>query len=165
VRAAVSSFTLGVNVENLIYTGTGAFIGVGNALGNAMAGGAGADSLNGLDGDDFITGGSGADLLQGGAGADQFRYIGGETGYDRIIDFTSGQDKIALSGTGFVHTAVIDFISTGAPAPTSTNSTFLYDVNSGIVSYDADGTGAGAAVQLAQLNAGQTLAAGDFVFF
>jgi Ca2+-binding RTX toxin-like protein len=166
VRTALSSFTLRDNVENLIYTGTGTFIGVGSdGTGNLIQGGAGADQLNGMGGNDMLIGGSGADLLQGGTGADQFRYLGGETGYDRIIDFTSGQDKIALSGTGLVHTAVVDFISTGAPAPTSTNSTFLYDVNTGIVSYDADGTGVGAAVQIAQLNVGQVITAADFIFF
>jgi Ca2+-binding RTX toxin-like protein len=103
-------------------------------------------------------------LLIGGNGADQFRYNGGETGYDRINDFVSGTDKIALSTTGFIHTATVDFVSSGAPAPTSTNSTFLYDGNTGILSYDADGTGAGAAVVLAQLNAGLSLTVSDFIF-
>lgn len=46
----------------------------------------------------------------------------------------------------------------------STNPTFLYDTNTGIVSYDDDGTGAHAAVQLAQLNLGLTLTVSDFVF-
>jgi Ca2+-binding RTX toxin-like protein len=165
VRASVAGFTLPANVENLLYVGSGTFIGVGNALGNAITGGAGYDQLNGLDGNDFITGGSGADLLQGGTGADQFRYTGGETGLDRIIDFTGGSDKIALSTIGFTHTATVAFVSSGAPVATTSNSTFLYNVNNGIVSYDADGTGAGAAVQIAQLNAGLTLSAGDFIFY
>jgi Ca2+-binding RTX toxin-like protein len=166
VNAYTSSFALRLSVENLVNAGgTNNFVGVGSSEDNQITGGTLVDFLNGLAGNDIITGGSGNDELQGGAGADQFRYFGGETGLDRILDFTSGQDKIALFGSGFTHTAVIDFIQTGAPAPTSTNSTFLHDVNSGIVSYDADGTGAGAAVQLAQLNPGLTLAAGDFIFF
>jgi Ca2+-binding RTX toxin-like protein len=165
VQTAISQFTLRDDVEALIYTGSGSFLGVGGNTDNAITGGAGADQLNGMGGNDFITGGSGADLLQGGSGNDQFRYTGGETGLDRIIDFVSGSDKIALSTTGFVHTATVAFVSSGAPVATTTNSTFLYNVNDGIVSYDADGTGAGAAVQIAQLNAGLTLAAGDFVFF
>jgi hypothetical protein len=52
-----------------------------------------------------------------------------------------------------------------APVATGTNSTFLYNSNDGILSFDIDGTGAAAAVVLAQLNAGLTLAAGDFVFY
>jgi serralysin len=165
VQTALASFVLRDNVENLTYTGAGAFTGIGGIDDNMITGGAGADFLSGLNGNDILIGGSGADILLGGSGADQFRYMGGETGLDRILDFASGSDKIALSATGFVHTATVAFVSTGAPAPTTGNSTFLYNVNNGILSYDADGTGAGAAVQLAQLNAGLTVAAGDFIFF
>jgi serralysin len=165
VRTELGSFVLRDNVENLIFTGMTSFIGVGAEDANVIAGGIADDQLNGMGGDDILIGRSGADLLQGGAGADQFRFAGDETGLDRILDFTSGADKIALSSTGFVRTATVDFIQSGAPAATSTNSTFLYNVNNGIVSYDADGTGAGAAVQIAQLNAGLTLAATDFLFY
>jgi serralysin len=164
VSTALSVFYLRDNVENLIYTGSGAFSGVGSADNNVMTAGAGADFLNGNDGADILIGGSGADLLIGGNGADQFRYLGGESGYDRILDFTPGTDKIALSNLGFTHTATIAFIATGAPVATTANSAFLYDVNTGILSYDADGNGTGAAVQLAQLNTGLTLTLGDFVF-
>ncbi len=165
VQTALAIFFLQDNVENLLYTGNAAFTGVGNASANTLTGGAQADFLSGLDGNDILIGGDGADILIGGAGADQFRYRGGETGYDRITDFTPGSDKIALSTTGFVHTATIDYVSGSAPAAMSTNSTFLYNVNTGILSYDADGTGAGAAVQLAQLNTGLALTTGDFMFY
>ncbi len=64
----------------------------------------------------------------------------------------------------YVHTATVDFVSTGGPVASTTQSTFMYDVNTGIVSYDEDGTGIGAAVQIAQLNTGLTLSASDFIF-
>jgi Ca2+-binding RTX toxin-like protein len=165
VMTAFASFTLRSNVENLTYTGLATFTGIGSLDANIMTGGAGADFLDGKDGNDILIGGSGNDIMIGGVGADQFRYAGGETGLDRVLDFVSGTDKIALSSTGFVHTATVDFNHSGAPVATSTNSTFLYNVNNGIVSYDADGTGAGAAVQIAQLNAGLNLAATDFIFY
>jgi Ca2+-binding RTX toxin-like protein len=165
VQTALSSFVLRDNVENLIYTGSGIFTGIGSIDDNGMTGGAGADFLSGLNGNDILTSGSGADLLLGGNGADQFRYNSDETGLDRILDFTSGSDKIALSGAGFVHTATADFVSDASPVAVSTNSTFLYNSQNGILSFDADGTGAGAAIQIAQLNAGLTLAASDFIFF
>jgi Ca2+-binding RTX toxin-like protein len=165
VQTALGSFTLSANVETLVYTGVGDFVGIGNAGMNILTGGAGQDFLSALDGDDALIGGSGDDLLIGGNGADQFRYSGAETGLDRILDFVSGSDRIALSTAGFAHTATVDFVSSGTPAATTGNSTFLYDVNSGIVSYDADGTGAAAAIQLAQLNAGLSLSAGDFIFY
>ncbi len=164
VQAGVASFTLGANVENLTFTGSAtARIGVGNNQGNVIRGLGGDDSINGLDGDDTIVGGSGADLLQGGAGADQFRYEGGETGMDRILDFVSGSDKIALSNAFFTPTGTVAFVT--GTAATSTNSTILYDPTTGIVYYDDDGSGAGAAVAIAQLNAGQTFTAGDFLFY
>jgi Ca2+-binding RTX toxin-like protein len=166
VSTGVASFTLREHVEALIYTGIGPFIGVGNNGANVItSNGVFDDQLNGLDGDDLISGGSGNDLIQGGAGNDQFRYLGGESGVDRILDFASGQDKIALSSTGFTRTANIAFVQTGAPVATTANSTFLHDVNSGIISYDPDGTGPLAAIRLAQLNFGLTLTAGDFIFF
>jgi Ca2+-binding RTX toxin-like protein len=165
VQTALGSFVLRTDVENLVYTGSSTFIGVGAGDANRITGGAFDDQLNGLGGDDILTGGSGADLLQGGTGNDQFRYNGGETGYDRILDFTSGQDKIALSNAFFTPTGTVGFVQGGTPLPTNGNSTFIYNVNTGIVSYDDDGNGAGVAIQIAQLNAGLTLAAGDFIFF
>ncbi|NKM26348.1 M10 family metallopeptidase C-terminal domain-containing protein, partial [Rhizobium laguerreae] len=61
VRTALAAYTLGANVENLIYIGTAAFVGTGNSLANTITGGVGNDTLNG---------GAGADTLIGGAGND-----------------------------------------------------------------------------------------------
>lgn len=165
VQTTLSSHVLRVNVENLVFTGSGAFTGIGNDGGNSITGGSADDFLSGLDGDDTLIGGSGADLLLGGAGANIFLYEGGETGFDRILDFTSGEDTISLSGAFYTPTGTVDFVQGAAPAATSANSTFLYDVNTGMVYYDDDGNGAGAAVAIAQLNAGLTLTAGDFIFY
>ncbi|EJB07336.1 putative calcium-binding protein, partial [Rhizobium leguminosarum bv. trifolii WSM597] len=63
VQTALSSYTLGNNVENLTYTGSASFTGTGNALANTITGGAGNDTLNG---------GAGADSLIGGAGNDTY---------------------------------------------------------------------------------------------
>ena len=165
VQTALSQFVLRTNVENLTYTGVGSFTGIGADGDNEISGGASDDFLSGLGGNDIITGGSGADLVQGGSGSDQFRFIGGETGFDRILDFQSGSDKIGLLSTGFSHSPTFLLVQGGAPVATNANSTFLYNVNNGILSYDADGGGGGSAIILAQLNAGLTLAAGDFLFY
>lgn len=161
VSTALANYTLRTNVENLVYTGTGSFGGIGTAENNAITGGVGADTLVGLEGNDVLTGGAGADLLLGGNGADLFRYIGNETGYDRILDFTSGQDRISIS-SAFALAGTLSFTANGEGAATTGNSTFTYNTNNGIVSYDADGTGAGAAIALAQLNTGLTLTLADF---
>ena len=72
VRTGLSSYTLGANVENLAYTGSGPFSGTGNALNNSLGGGSAADLLVGLDGNDTLNGGAGADTLIGGAGNDVY---------------------------------------------------------------------------------------------
>jgi Ca2+-binding RTX toxin-like protein len=61
----LSSYSLAriANIEILEYTGTGDFIGTGNALNNDIYGGAG---------DDTLTGGAGSDWLEGRAGADLY---------------------------------------------------------------------------------------------
>ena len=166
VQTALTIFTLRDNVENLIYTGNATFTGIGAAGDNMITGGIGEDFLSGLGGNDILTGGSAVDTLIGGTGSDQFRYVGGESGRDRILDFTSGIDRIALLGTAFVHTANIDFVQiSGAQFVASSNSAFVLNTASGALAYDPDGTGPAAAIQLAFLNPGQTLDAGDFIFY
>ncbi|AGS25817.1 beta strand repeat-containing protein [Rhizobium etli] len=74
VKTALASYTLGANVENLVYTGTGTavFAGTGNALDNAITGGVNADTLSGAAGNDTLDGGAGADHLIGGTGDDTY---------------------------------------------------------------------------------------------
>ncbi|MBQ5948337.1 DUF4214 domain-containing protein [Massilia sp. ST3] len=70
VRTSLASYTLGAEVENLVYAGAKAFAGTGNSMDNVLAGGAGNDRLAGALGSDFLEGGSGNDSLDGGAGDD-----------------------------------------------------------------------------------------------
>lgn len=164
VQTGLSSLVLSANVENLVYTGVGAFTGVGNGEANRLTGGIGNDFLSGLAGADVLVGGSGSDSLIGGDGADQFVFQGGETGgFDRIYDFASGVDKIVLANGGFAHTSTIELVQSTAPVAGNANSTFLYNTENGLLSYDADGAGGGSAVILAQLNPGLSLAVGDFI--
>ncbi|CAD5107743.1 peroxidase family protein [Zestomonas carbonaria] len=83
VWAHVPSYTLGANVENLIYGGTGNFFGTGNALGNLIVGGAGNDVLNGGAGNDLLIGGAGNDTLVGGTGDDTYEVT--EAG-DQVVE-------------------------------------------------------------------------------
>ncbi len=52
VETTLAAYTLGANVENLTFTGAGAFAGTGNQLANRIEGGDGIDTLIGLDGND-----------------------------------------------------------------------------------------------------------------
>lgn len=74
VQTALAAYTLGANLENVTYTGSEAFTGVGNDLANLMVGGAGNDSLDGGLGDDTFMGGAGADLFTGGGGVNTASY-------------------------------------------------------------------------------------------
>ena len=82
VETALASYTLGANVENLLYTGSAAFTGIGNELANVLRGGAGADKLT------------------GGAGSDTFVF-GNLTGSDTVTDFVSGTDHVQFSMAAF----------------------------------------------------------------
>ncbi|MDO3434900.1 M10 family metallopeptidase, partial [Rhizobium sp. CBN3] len=62
IKTALSSYTLGTNVENLQYTGSASFIGTGNTLVNTITGGAGNDTLDGGIGNDTLNGGAGNDI-------------------------------------------------------------------------------------------------------
>ena len=86
VRTTLLAYTLGANVEALIFSGVGNFGGTGNTLANSITGGAGDDTLNG---------GSGADTLVGGAGNDT--YVVDNTGDVVTEDPASGIDTIRVS--------------------------------------------------------------------
>lgn len=118
VRASISGYALGANVEKLQLTGVGDLAGRGNALANVLTGnagsnlleglggnddingGAGNDSLFGGDGDDILTGGSGIDRLSGGAGRNIFKFALADSSAsapDVITDFIQGLDRLDLS--------------------------------------------------------------------
>lgn len=82
VQTGLSVFALSANVEELEYSGTGDFMGIGNTQANRITGGDGRDSLLGRDGNDMLLGLDGNDRLEGGAGADT---LDGGTGRDSLI--------------------------------------------------------------------------------
>ncbi|MDH4480740.1 MAG: M10 family metallopeptidase C-terminal domain-containing protein, partial [Rhodoferax sp.] len=117
------SYTLGSYVENLTLTGLKAIDGTGNTLANNLMGNSGANTLKGGAGSDLLYGGLGADRLYGGVDSviDTFKYYAiaesTNTSLDKVYDFTSGTDKMDLSGIdansnvagnqAFVNTSVI----------------------------------------------------------
>jgi len=88
VKTTLDSYTLGPNVENLTYTGSGNFAGTGNSLANVITGGTGNDTLNGS---------TGADTMVGGAGNDT--YVVDNTG-DVVTELSNaGTDSVQSSVT------------------------------------------------------------------
>jgi Ca2+-binding RTX toxin-like protein len=68
------------NIENII----------GSSHGDTLTGTSGANVLTGGAGGDMLIGGLGNDTLIGGDGSDTFKWNLGETGADKITDFTLG---------------------------------------------------------------------------
>jgi Ca2+-binding RTX toxin-like protein len=96
VNTVRSIYTLGANLEFLIYFGSTGFTGTGNSLNNFIQGRDQADILSGLDGDDSLFGLGGDDLLLGGAGSDLL--VGG-LGADRM-EGGSGDDTYFVDDAG-----------------------------------------------------------------
>jgi Ca2+-binding RTX toxin-like protein len=95
VETALTSYTLGADVEDLLYTGSAAFTGTGNTLANVLQGGVGNDVLKGLAGSDTLIGGAGNDTLTGGSEADTFLF-NSLSGSDTVTDFVSGVDHLGF---------------------------------------------------------------------
>jgi len=106
IQTTLATYTLGANVENLIFIENDNSKGTGNDLNNQITGnqgkntlhgGKGADTLDGGDGKDTLDGGVGQDLMIGGKGADVFVVTLEKSG-DVIQDFSKLEgDKIDLS--------------------------------------------------------------------
>lgn len=102
-----------LGVADLNLTGhAGANVLTGNAGDNRLAGMAGNDVLSGGAGNDRLIDGTGSDVLIGGAGKDTF-VLQADGAYDRIADFTLGQDRIDLSGwTGLTAISQLTLLTT-----------------------------------------------------
>ena len=139
----------------------------GNAAANTLDGGlgndklygnAGIDTLKGGGGNDYLYGGAGTDYLLGGTGSDHFVFNSsiGSAGVDRILDFAPVYDTIRLENALFsgLGTATGTLgngkFYTGAAAHDA-DDRIVYNKATGVLSYDADGSGAGAAVTIAIL--------------
>jgi Ca2+-binding RTX toxin-like protein len=146
-------------IENLTGSAFGDTLS-GNAIANVISGGGGADSLVGGAGNDTLIGGAGADTMNGGTGSDAFRFLTpsehatNATLRDRIADFTAGQDVIEVLGSAFGGLApgVLAANRFALNAPTDADTVFIFNTTTKTLSYDADGNGAGLAVQLALMN-------------
>ena len=135
----------------------------GDSGDNKLQGGSGNDTLSGGAGNDTLLGDFGNDVLIGSAGADAFRFNRFFGNADVILDFESGVDRIELEGSSFgLPDGMLDAGLFALDAPTDADDRFIFDTATGTLSYDADGSGSGAAVVMATLNV-RTLSASDIV--
>ncbi|MBJ6125471.1 calcium-binding protein [Microvirga splendida] len=168
-------------VEELLFAGVSSrksYSLTGSSAANTMKGSVGKDTLKGLDGkdklyggsgDDKLYGGSGNDLLSGSKGKDSFLFdtkLGTSTtdrkvNFDTITDFSTKDDTIRLENKIFAKlkktgTLKKDFFATGTKA-IDKNDYIVYNKKAGVLSYDADGSGRGKAIEFAQVKKGLAL--------
>jgi Ca2+-binding RTX toxin-like protein len=170
VNAALADNGLWILGNNGINTLTG------SVYNDVLKGYSGNDSLIGGAGNDQLYGGLGNDNLTGGLGADSFIFDtapNASTNKDTIVDFNSADDDIwlakavmaglvgatgALSSTAFWGGA-------GITASHDADDRVIYNQTTGALYYDADGNGATASIQIAQLTAGTILTSSDLFIF
>ncbi len=192
VYSSASVQKLSRNIESLTLTGTRGLSATGNGQDNVIfgndgfnridgaggddriSGGAGGDGLLGGNGDDVLIGGRGNDTLTGGSGRDSFFLtdaLSTVDNVDTIKDFTTSIDTIFLSSA-----VMTGLTSGGALAEAAfrigsfgtvldADDRIIFDSATGELLYDADGSGATAAVRFAILDGDSSVSATDFFIF
>jgi Ca2+-binding RTX toxin-like protein len=131
VLSSASNLTLAANVENLAYTGSASFTGVGNTLANTLTGGAGNDSLDGGTGNDRLVGGGGNDSYVVNAAADVIVEVAGE-----------GIDTVFSTSAAYTLAAEVENLTQNGAAATLTGNA-LSNILKGGVGNDTLRGGAG----------------------
>jgi subtilisin family serine protease len=137
----------------------------GNGVDNELHGWRGDDYLAGHGGADELFGGTGIDTLLGGDGADLFRYDDTDEGRDQVMDFSHADDAFVFDyvqfGQSGAGTLAGDHFFTDTSSVDVGDDCFIFE-NSHLY-YDADGTGSGDALLIAQVS-GDAVQADDIVF-
>jgi Ca2+-binding RTX toxin-like protein len=157
---AVVSFALANNIENLSLSGTGNIAGTGNSLANEITGNAGANLIDGKLGND---------RLSGGVGHDSFLFdsaLNAASNVDILLDFVAADDTIRLDKDIFTAFAAAGTLAAAAfhvgTAAADADDRIVYDLATGNLFYDRDGTGLAAAVRFAQVSGSAALSHVDF---
>ena len=159
------------SIEDVIGTAFGDSI-AGSTADNHLLGESGSDSLSGAAGNDTLDSGSGYDTMRGGADADWFVLDADPSGhyFDRIMDFSTGEDRIVLDNSvltglgadGALAASALRTVDTQTPTGLDANDRLIYSTWNSLLFYDPDGSGSQAAVIIAEINP-TTLSAADFL--
>jgi Ca2+-binding RTX toxin-like protein len=146
---------------------------IGSGFADQLTGSAGADNLTARGGNDTLNGGAGNDTLWGEAGADDFLFTAvGAANADTIGDFASGTDDIvldasvmtALGAEGEFSAGDVRFrAGAGLTSGQDADDRVIYNTTTRQLFYDADGSGAGAALLFATLQGAPGLNADDIL--
>jgi parallel beta-helix repeat protein/VCBS repeat-containing protein len=140
----------------------------GTSSSETLTGTSGNDLIDGKAGDDKISGKDGSDVLTGGADYDTFVFDAklGSTNVDVVTDFNGYDDMIQLDDAIFTRLSLGKLSSsafvTGDKALDSSDR-IIYNKTTGVLSYDADGSGSGAAIKFATMQNKAGLTAADFL--
>ena len=148
------------NVENLSLSGALNINASGNSLDNQLTGNGGDNVLDGGLGNDSLIGGSGDDVFQFSTTLDQINNV------DRIIDFSAADDLIQLSQAVFSSLSLGSLSDNAFGLSTATitaDSRIIYNSTSGMISYDADGSGSAASIAFAQVSPGLGIDSSNFL--
>lgn len=154
---------------------------------DTVFGGAGNDSISdtkgvgyllGGDGNDSLTVGTDADFVSGGAGIDKIslgndaatdtlHFLVTEIGTDTVSYFNPASDHILLTAAAvdlsvlptFSAVSVDDFVASATGQPVDATDRFLFNTTNHHLYYDADGNGAGTAIDLVNLSGVSALSA------
>ncbi|NIX76636.1 PD40 domain-containing protein [Microvirga terricola] len=174
IDLAAGSMTRDAALLDTLTGGSGKDALTGDAFANILKGAAGNDTLKGLAGNDQLWGGAGNDVLTGGTGKDIFVFDtkpNKKTNFDRITDFSVKDDTIWLDDAVFKKLGKGTVAKPGklnkafftvGDAAKDKNDYLIYNKKTGVLSYDADGSGAGKAVEIAILKKGLAITAADF---
>lgn len=127
----------------------------GTAYGDLIQGNGGNDTLTGNAGDDVIHGGLGNDSLLGGAGTDVFVFDtlpNSSSNRDLLPDFNVSDDTLRFIKSAYPGLSVLAEGTLPAGSLRTGNFTtagdaddrFVYNTSTGVLYYDADGSGSGA---------------------
>jgi Ca2+-binding RTX toxin-like protein len=157
-------------VENLIGSSFNDAL-YGDGAANRIVGRAGDDYLQGNGGDDILTGGAGLDILIGGVtGSDTFVFNARNEGRDTIVDFSSGignDDRLLFEGDAFGGLAAgalaaNRFVANESGVATASGNRFVYETDTGILRFDANGSAAGGVKEIALFSEVPMLTVDDF---
>lgn len=128
---------------------------VGNNGLNTIYGGAGNDSIYGMGGNDWLESAQGNDSLFGGTGVDRFVFresLGAASGIDRIYDMTASDNIVVdAQAVSSLTSLTADQFRVGTSAADA-DDRIIYDAITGVFWFDADGTGAQAAILFGVIN-------------
>ncbi|WP_167671249.1 calcium-binding protein [Microvirga terricola] len=165
-----ASFSLGAaDVEILQASGKAAISLTGNGIDNTIVGNTANNKLSGGLGNDTLKGELGNDTLTGGKGKDVFTFdakLNKSKNVDKITDFNAKDDTIYLSKSIFSKISKKGTLKASmfkiGDAAADKDDRIIFNKKTGSLSYDADGSGKGAAVEFARIDKKVALTFKDF---